>query len=107
MPGQYLDLFRFNLGAYINGTRASGMEPASGRWTDRARDFTRKNDSRRLVFGIRNRNSRHQSNSVRMKWILEQLLRLSNFHQFPEIHDSYSIANVSYSAEIVRDVEVC
>ena len=53
------------------------------------------------------RNSREKGLGVRVHGIFEECFCLGKFHDFPEIHDRHSIANVSNYPEIVGDEQVC
>ena len=87
---------RSNLLADISRVRAARVEPAAVRRIDWAGDFARQNDSCSLVFDVRYRNRRNQCLRIWMKRIIVESVRLGEFHNFPEVHDCYSMANLTY-----------
>ena len=88
--------------------RASGVELASRRWVDRARNVSFQNHPLSCACNdrVRNRNRTHQSLGIRVNRVFVQLIRISELYHVAQIHYADTVRNVPYNRDIVSDEEV-
>ena len=85
--------------AGIRSERTTGMESASARWIHRRRGITVKDDSPAcpLDLRIRNRDSRNQCASIRMKGLLDNSSSRSQFNDTTQVHHRDSVRDEFYN----------
>ena len=92
------------MGAALEGEGAAGVEPATARRPERARDLAWKR-GRHGAFAVDCGDGLDQGTSVWMEWGCPDLMRASLFDDLAEIHHSNDIGQSLYESEIVRDEE--
>ena len=106
MPGFDLALNGCLRLASFRTMRAACMELAARRRIRGRRNRSLKDDPLHLVIRIGNGDSREKSLRVRMKRIVEDVLRLSVFDEASEVHDADVVRNVLNDRKIVRNEKV-
>ena len=97
---------RLSLFAHLSRVWTARMESAPSGGIDRARDLPWEYDSHCLLVHIRNRNCSNQRLCVWMEPLCEEIVSVRMLDDLSEIHDGYSVADLPYGAEIVRNVQV-
>src|SRR5207253_8449570 len=93
-------------GAVVDGPRAAGMQVAAGRHVDRARDLSREEEAGPLVGRVGVEHRGQQRSAVGMERAGEDLVGRARFHDLPQVHDGYPLADAANGREVVGDEEV-
>src|SRR5262245_36140922 len=93
-------------GAARHGVRATRMEPATIRWTERGRDLARQNDLLAQLIRTREQHRREEGLGVGMAHVIEQQLGRRVLDDLAQIHDGGLIGHVAHGCEVMRNEQI-
>ena len=97
---------RRSRGAELLAQRAARMEPAAGRWIDRAGHVAAQDDPRAPHRRVRDRDRRHQGLRVGMVLLLEERPSVGQLGDPAQVHHRDPVADVLHDAHVVGDEQV-